>query len=128
MSIQVSTRIDAATKQQFDSVCERIGVTPSNALSMFIKGVINFNGIPFNVVAPAGEMPKSKVTTATAFNAPHEVIEPKPINRNLAACTTPEEKKATMQSVRELMAGIDGDIDLKQLRAERRAAKYERDN
>ena len=51
MSIQVSTRIDEATKKQFDKVCERIGVTPSNALSMFIKGVINFNGIPFNVVA-----------------------------------------------------------------------------
>ena len=51
MSIQVSTRIDAATKQQFDKICETIGISPSNALSMFIKGVINHNGIPFNVVA-----------------------------------------------------------------------------
>jgi addiction module RelB/DinJ family antitoxin len=53
MSVQVSTRIDQATKQQFDSICEKLGVTPSNALSMFIRGVINHNGIPFNVVAPA---------------------------------------------------------------------------
>ena len=52
MSVQVSTRIDEATKQQFDAVCEMIGITPSNALSMFIKGVINHNGIPFSIVVP----------------------------------------------------------------------------
>ena len=52
MSIQVSTRIDKATKQQFDRVCDIIGVSPSNALSLLIKGVINHNGIPFPVVAP----------------------------------------------------------------------------
>ena len=50
MSVQVSTRIDAATKQQFDKVCDAIGISPSNALSVFIKGVINHNGIPFNAV------------------------------------------------------------------------------
>jgi addiction module RelB/DinJ family antitoxin len=52
MSIQVSTRIDEATKKQFDKICESIGISPSNALSMFIKGVINHNGIPFSAVAP----------------------------------------------------------------------------
>ena len=50
MSVRVSTRIDEATKQQFDKVCEAIGISPSNALSMFIKGVINYKGIPFNAV------------------------------------------------------------------------------
>ncbi|MCL2544363.1 MAG: type II toxin-antitoxin system RelB/DinJ family antitoxin [Clostridia bacterium] len=58
MSIQVSTRIDEATKQQFDKVCDIIGISPSNALSMFIRGVINHNGIPFPVVAPAAKTPK----------------------------------------------------------------------
>ena len=52
MSIQVSTRIDNATKQQFDIICEGIGISSSAALSIFIKGVINHNGIPFNLVAP----------------------------------------------------------------------------
>ena len=52
MSVQVSTRIDETTKQQFDKVCEVIGISPSNALSMFIRGVINYNGIPFNAVIP----------------------------------------------------------------------------
>ena len=62
MSIQVSTRIDEVTKRQFDSVCEMIGVSPSNAISMFIKGVINYNGIPFSVVIP--EEKKIKMTMA----------------------------------------------------------------
>ena len=52
MSVQVSTRIDESTKAQFDAVCDSIGISPSNALSMFIKGVINYRGIPFSPVAP----------------------------------------------------------------------------
>jgi len=51
MVVQVSTRIDKETKEQFDKVCEDIGVSPSNALSIFIKGVVNYNGIPFNIAA-----------------------------------------------------------------------------
>ena len=52
MSIQVSTRIDKATKQQYDKICAAIGISPSNALSIFIKSVINNNGIPFYLQAP----------------------------------------------------------------------------
>ena len=60
MSVQVSTRIDEATKQQFDKICEAIGTSPSNALSMFIRGVINYNGIPFNAVVPPEPEPEKK--------------------------------------------------------------------
>ncbi|MDR0220480.1 MAG: type II toxin-antitoxin system RelB/DinJ family antitoxin [Lachnospiraceae bacterium] len=52
MSVQISTRIDETTKHQFEDICEVIGISPSNALSLFIKGVINYKGIPFNVTAP----------------------------------------------------------------------------
>ena len=52
MSIQVSTRIDSATKQQFDRICAAIGISPSSALSIFIRSVINNNGIPFYLAAP----------------------------------------------------------------------------
>ena len=65
MSIQVSIRIDEATKRQFDKVCESIGISPSNALSIFIKGVINYNGIPFNIMAPP-EAPQ-KMTREEVF-------------------------------------------------------------
>jgi addiction module RelB/DinJ family antitoxin len=52
MSIQVSIPIDEAAKQQFDKVCEVIGVTPSHVLGMFIQNVIKDNGIPNNTVPP----------------------------------------------------------------------------
>ena len=58
MSIQVSTRIDATTKQQFDRICAAIGISPSNALSIFIRSVINNNGIPFHLTAPSVTYPK----------------------------------------------------------------------
>ena len=81
MSVQVSTRIDATTKQQFDNVCEIIGISPSNALSMFIKSVINYNGIPFAAMAPPDKVPimsreaafgcmRGQFTMADDFNAP----------------------------------------------------------
>ena len=58
MSIQVSTRIDMATKQKFDKICDIIGISSSNAISMFIKSVINNNGIPFALTAPAETVSK----------------------------------------------------------------------
>ena len=65
MSVQVSTRIDEETKKQFDKVCEVIGISSSNALSMFIKGVINYNGIPFNVIIPPEK--ESKMSREEVF-------------------------------------------------------------
>ena len=56
MSVQVSTRIDETTKRQFDNVCEIIGISPSNAISIFIKGVVNHKGIPFNVTIPTNTL------------------------------------------------------------------------
>ena len=64
MSIQVSTHIDQATKQQFDRICDTIGISPSTAISIFIKGVINNNGIPFPVTAPPdtpAKLPRSTI-------------------------------------------------------------------
>ena len=83
MSIQVSTRIDEATKQQFDRICNVIGITPSNALSIFIRGVINYNGIPFVLTAPPDKTKKmtiedmfdcmkGQIIMSEDFNAPLE--------------------------------------------------------
>ncbi|MDR3119738.1 MAG: type II toxin-antitoxin system RelB/DinJ family antitoxin [Clostridiales bacterium] len=47
MSVQVSTRVDEKTKQKFDYICQKIGLSPASAMSVFIQAVINENGIPF---------------------------------------------------------------------------------
>jgi len=65
MFIQISTNIDEATNQQFAKVCERIGVTPSNALKMLIKGAVNHNDIPWGSMIPSEGDPK--MTRAEMF-------------------------------------------------------------
>ena len=67
MSIQVSTHLDEATKAQFDKVCERMGITPSNALYLLIKGAIIFNGTYFNAAVPAKTSQKQKMSRQQMF-------------------------------------------------------------
>lgn len=45
----ISTRIDHGTKIEFTHVCEEIGLSPSQAIKLFAKAVINYGGIPFEL-------------------------------------------------------------------------------
>jgi len=45
----LSTRIDHDTKLAFTNVCEDIGLSPSQAIKLFAKAVINYGGIPFEL-------------------------------------------------------------------------------
>ena len=45
----ISTRIDHRMKIEFTHVCEEIGLSPSQAIKLFAKAVINYGGIPFEL-------------------------------------------------------------------------------
>ena len=45
----ISTRIEHNTKLEFTQVCEEIGLSPSQAIKLFAKAVINYGGIPFEL-------------------------------------------------------------------------------
>jgi DNA-damage-inducible protein J len=45
----ISTRIDHGMKTEFTHVCEEIGLSPSQAIKLFAKAVINYGGIPFEL-------------------------------------------------------------------------------
>lgn len=45
----ISTRIDRDSKLEFTNVCEEIGLSPSQAIKLFAKAVINYGGIPFEL-------------------------------------------------------------------------------
>jgi DNA-damage-inducible protein J len=45
----ISTRIDHETKTAFIHICDKIGLSPSQAIKLFAKAVINSGGIPFEV-------------------------------------------------------------------------------
>lgn len=47
----LSTRIDHDTKTAFTHVCDEIGLSPSQAIKLFARAVINYGGIPFEVKA-----------------------------------------------------------------------------
>ncbi len=47
----LSTRIDHDTKLAFTHVCDEVGLSPSQALKLFAKAVINYGGIPFELRA-----------------------------------------------------------------------------
>jgi len=93
MSVLVSTSIDEATKQQFDKVCEAIGISPANVLGMLIRGVVNDNGIPSSVVTSPEQYTKmsreemfdcarGQFNIPDDFDAPLELRESaEPVNR-----------------------------------------------
>ena len=45
----ISIRIDRGMKTEFTHVCEEIGLSPSQAIKLFAKAVINHGGIPFEL-------------------------------------------------------------------------------
>jgi DNA-damage-inducible protein J len=45
----LSARIDSNTKLAFISVCEDMGISPSQAIKLFAKAVVNYGGIPFEL-------------------------------------------------------------------------------
>ena len=47
----LTTRIDQDTKLAFTHVCDEIGLSPSQAIKLFARAVINYGGIPFELKA-----------------------------------------------------------------------------
>lgn len=45
----ISIRIDDKLKQQFDSLCNELGLSMSSALNLFVKTVVREQRIPFEI-------------------------------------------------------------------------------
>ncbi len=45
----LSTRIDHDTKAAFTKICDEVGLSPSQAIKLFARAVINYGGIPFEL-------------------------------------------------------------------------------
>ncbi|KUM54088.1 damage-inducible protein J [Rheinheimera sp. EpRS3] len=50
-SEMLSTRIDHDTKVAFTNICDDVGLSPSQAIKLFARAVINHGGIPFAIKA-----------------------------------------------------------------------------
>ncbi|MCL1893902.1 MAG: type II toxin-antitoxin system RelB/DinJ family antitoxin [Holophagaceae bacterium] len=52
MPVQLTTRVDEATRAQFNNLCQHLGTTPSNTLSILVKDFVNRNGHPLTIAPP----------------------------------------------------------------------------
>lgn len=57
----ISTRIEHNLKVEFTKVCDDLGLSPSQAIKLFAKAVINYGGIPFELIT---KKPNSKTLKA----------------------------------------------------------------
>ena len=96
----LNIRIDRDIKAQADRLFSDMGMNLTTAVNVFVRQAVLERAIPFRIhrgLKIAGAKPGI------------------------------EERRAAMQEIRESLSGIDGSsIDLERMRAERRAAKYER--
>ncbi|MBL4910789.1 MAG: type II toxin-antitoxin system RelB/DinJ family antitoxin [Alteromonadaceae bacterium] len=58
----LTTRIDHDTKLAFTHICDEVGLSPSQALKLFARAVINYGGIPFEL-----KVKQPNVMTVTAI-------------------------------------------------------------
>lgn len=45
----MTVRLDSQVKQRFDALCNEIGMSANTAMNVFVKRMISFGGIPFEV-------------------------------------------------------------------------------
>lgn len=59
----VGTRIDPALKQDVERICAELGLTLSQAITLFLKQMLHHNGLPFQVRLPS---PQTRAATEAA--------------------------------------------------------------
>ena len=111
-TINLSIRMDKSLKEQADSLFSELGMNMTTALNIFVRQSVQQGKIPFEI-----SLNKTNTETLAAI---HEIEEMRSGLR---------ERQAAMQEIRDLLADVDGSsIDLDQMKAERRAVKFERND
>lgn len=98
----LNIKIDRNLKIRADRLFGDMGMNLTTAVNVFVRQAVLEQAIPFRI---------------------HRGVE------NAETEASVEQRRAAMQEIRDLLAGVDGSgIDLDRMRAERMAAKYERDD
>ena len=62
----VHTRVTQEIKEQADTIFARLGLTTSQAISLFLTASVNHNGLPFELTLPTKEEQDLAFATAVA--------------------------------------------------------------
>lgn len=58
----INIKVDENDKREFNAICEKLGLSMSEAINIFIKAVIRERGIPFELKLPKPNDFTKKVT------------------------------------------------------------------
>ena len=47
--VSMTVRMDSQVKQRFDALCNEIGMSANTAMNVFVRKMISFGGIPFEI-------------------------------------------------------------------------------
>ena len=96
----LNIKIDRELKTKADKLFNEMGMNLTTAVNVFVRQAVLERAIPFRIDRGIGN---SRETVSI------------------------EKRRETMQEIRDLLSGIDGDsINLNQTKEERRAVKFER--
>ena len=98
----LNIKIDRELKTKADRLFSDMGMNLTTAVNVFVRQAVLERAIPFRISRSV---------------------------ENLGEAVSIEQRRAAMQEIRDLLVGVDGSgIDLAQMKAERREAKYERND
>jgi DNA-damage-inducible protein J len=98
----LNIKIDRSLKVEADKLFNEMGMNLTTAVNVFVRQAVLERAIPFKI---------NRGGTNTG------------VSENI------EQRRAAMQEIRDLLSDIDGNsINLDQMKAERRAAKFERND
>jgi len=96
----LNIKIDRELKTKADKLFNDMGMNLTTAVNVFVRQAVLERAIPFKISRNID---------------------------NVGTTVNIEQRRMAMQEIRDLLTGVDGSsVDLNQMRAERRTAKYER--
>ena len=98
----LNIKIDRDLKLKADMLFNEMGMNLTTAVNVFVRQAVLERAIPFKIYRGV-----KQTGTETGI----------------------EQRRAAMQEIRDLLSGVDGStVDLDRMRAERRAARFERND
>jgi DNA-damage-inducible protein J len=98
----LNIKIDRSLKAEADRLFNEMGMNLTTAVNVFVRQAVLERAIPFKIN-------RSNTNKGTSENI--------------------EQRRTAMQEIRDLLSDVDGNnIDLEQMKAERRTVKFERND
>jgi DNA-damage-inducible protein J len=95
----LNIKIDRELKNRADRLFNEMGMNLTTAVNVFVRQAVLERAIPFK------------------------------ISRGVETTVSIDQRRAAMQEIRDMLSGVDGgSIDLDQMKAERRAVRFERND